>query len=160
MGNVGWQLLHAKEQAITQVTNLLETTRHEGQLLTKWLRRPEFQWEQIVALLPELATTTEEVAQQVTYDVKYSGYIERQQVEVDRQRRMSKKKIPDSFDYATIPTLRNEAREKFVKIRPTTLAQAGRISGITPADLALVMAYLDHPRKPATDSESSSETSC
>jgi len=75
--------------------------------------------------------------------VKYAGYVERQEQQVQRQQRLSEKRIPDAFDYARITHLRTEAREKLTKIRPLSLAQAGRISGITPADLALVLAHLE-----------------
>jgi tRNA uridine 5-carboxymethylaminomethyl modification enzyme len=82
------------------------------------------------------------VVEQVVYDVKYSGYIARQQLEIDRQQRLQDKKIPDDFDYDGIGHLRTEARQKLAKIRPVSIAQASRISGITPADMALVLAHL------------------
>jgi tRNA uridine 5-carboxymethylaminomethyl modification enzyme len=78
----------------------------------------------------------------VLYDVKYAGYIARQETDVARQRRLAEKRIPDLFDYARLPHLRAEAREKLTRIRPTSLAQASRISGITPADVALLMVHL------------------
>jgi tRNA uridine 5-carboxymethylaminomethyl modification enzyme len=77
------------------------------------------------------------------YDIKYAGYVARQDIEIARQKRMENKPIPDSVDYAALPHLRTEAREKLARIRPISLAQAGRISGITPADLALLTVYLD-----------------
>jgi tRNA uridine 5-carboxymethylaminomethyl modification enzyme len=85
----------------------------------------------------------------VLNDVKYAGYIARQQVEVDRQSRLARKRIPDSFAYESIDQLRAEAREKLLRVRPSNLAQASRISGITPADLALLMVHLDGKRRPA-----------
>jgi tRNA uridine 5-carboxymethylaminomethyl modification enzyme len=78
--------------------------------------------------------------------VKYAGYVARQQTEVDRQKRLSAKRIPASFDYGRLDQLRAEAREKFARVRPTNLAQASRISGITPADIALVMVHLEGKR--------------
>src|SRR5690606_17483481 len=92
---------------------------------------------------PELADVSPEVAWQVLCDVKYAGYVARQQVEVDRQQRLAAKRIPASFDYSRLAQLRAEAREKLTRVRPTNLAQASRISGITPADIALVMVHLD-----------------
>jgi tRNA uridine 5-carboxymethylaminomethyl modification enzyme len=74
--------------------------------------------------------------------VKYAGYITRQQTEVDRQQRLAEKRIPDGFDFGRIKQLRTEAREKLVRVQPTSLAQASRISGITPADLSLLLAHL------------------
>jgi tRNA uridine 5-carboxymethylaminomethyl modification enzyme len=81
---------------------------------------------------------------QVAYDVKYSGYLARQQVEIERGRRLSDKRIPRDFNYAEVRHLRQEAREKFARVQPENLAQAGRISGITPADLAVLMISLDN----------------
>lgn len=137
-----WQRFSEKRDAIEQITNTLNTTRREGITYAKWLARPEVEWPQIVEWLPEMSRVSAEVANQVTYDVKYAGYIQRQDVEVERQRRLADKRIPDTFDYQRIKQLRNEAREKLSKVRPTSLAQASRISGITPADLALVTAHL------------------
>ena len=77
------------------------------------------------------------------YDLKYAGYVQRQQQQVERQKRLEHKRIPVSFDYLKIQHLRFEAREKLTRIRPITLAQAGRISGITPADMELVLAHLE-----------------
>ena len=133
-----------KESQIEEALSLLET-KHIGQAsLTKHLRRPETTWDEVTAQLPALAELSAEVVQQVTYDVKYSGYIARQQMEIDRQTRLAEKQIPESFDYEAIGHLRTEARQKLSKIRPATIAQASRISGITPADMALVTAYLQN----------------
>ena len=93
--------------------------------------------------MPELAQVSAEVAAQVAHDAKYAGYIARQEIEVDRQRRLAEKRIPEGFNFAAITQLRAEAREKLVRVHPRSLAQAGRISGITPADLALVMVHLE-----------------
>ena len=136
--------LTKKESLIEEVLTLLES-KHLGQAtLTKHLRRPETTWDEIVERLPELSELSSEVVQQVTYDVKYSGYIARQQMEIDRQNRLAEKQIPDNFDYDAIGHLRTEARQKLSTIRPATVAQASRISGITPADMALVTAYLQN----------------
>ena len=80
---------------------------------------------------------------QVTNDVKYAGYVARQELEVERQEKLAEKRIPMNFDFGAIRQLRTEAREKLLRVRPLTLAQASRISGITPADLALVRVHLD-----------------
>ena len=136
--------LHQKEQQIESTLALLET-KHVGQAtLTKYLRRPETTWDEVTEHLPELKQLPDDVVQQVTYDVKYSGYIARQQMEIDRQNRLAEKQIPDDFDYEAIGHLRTEAMQKLTTIRPTTIAQASRISGITPADMALVTAYLQN----------------
>lgn len=133
-----------KESEIEEALRLLDT-KHIGQAtLTKYLRRPETTWDEVAQQLPALAELSAEVVQQVTYDVKYSGYIARQQMEIDRQSRLAEKQIPENFDYTAIGHLRTEARQKLSTIRPATIAQASRISGITPADMALVTAYLQN----------------
>lgn len=110
-----------------------------------YLRRPEIDWSQMCEIVPDLGSIGEQAAQQVVYDIKYEGYVSRQRDEVARQQRMMQKKIPGSLDYATITAMRTEAKEKLSEIKPVTLDQAQRISGITPADIALLLAYLDSP---------------
>jgi len=141
--------LTTKEAEIARVRQLLDSNWTEDVTLTKFLRRSEVEWKDVVAHLPQLAEASTEVARQVTYDIKYAGYIERQQVEVARQQRLAEKIIPASFDYSRIVPLRIEAKEKLSRVRPLTLAQAGRISGITPADLALLVVHLNQPRPSA-----------
>ena len=80
----------------------------------------------------------------MVYDVKYAGYIARQEIEIARQERLAEKKIPADLDYDALTQLRYEAREKLGRVRPLTLAQAGRISGITPADISRLMIYLEN----------------
>jgi tRNA uridine 5-carboxymethylaminomethyl modification enzyme len=135
--------LEAKCAEIARITRLLETSRHEGQSLAQWLRRPEIEWPEIVQLLPDLAEVVDDVASQVLVDLKYAGYVSRQEADVERQRRLAAKRIPASFDYGRIVHLRAEAREKLGRIRPIDLSQASRVTGITPADIALVMIHLE-----------------
>jgi tRNA uridine 5-carboxymethylaminomethyl modification enzyme len=111
--------------------------------LDHYLKRPEITWSDVVPHEPELAAISREVALQVEYDIKYAGYIARQEQQVERMQRLADKAIPPHFDFTIIKQLRCEAREKLSRVRPLTLAQASRISGITPADMALVMAYLE-----------------
>ncbi len=108
----------------------------------KYLRRPEVEWSEMVERFPELGKFSAEVAQQVTYDCKYSGYLIRQHEQVERQQRLIHKRIPADFAYDTVVSMRNEARQKLSQIRPISLDQASRISGITPADIALLLAHL------------------
>lgn len=138
-----WQRLQAKEAEIAQVRQWLETTRHGDVTLEKYLRRPEIEWSDVVGFLPEGEHVAEEVHEQVTYDIKYAGYVARQEVQVARQQRLADKAIPAALDYAKIGQLRTEAREKLARVRPITLAQASRISGITPADVALLLAHIE-----------------
>jgi tRNA uridine 5-carboxymethylaminomethyl modification enzyme len=144
-----WSRLEAKLAQIELVRSVLDATWVAGAQLTKHLCRPEADWSDVVALLPELADVAPDVAWQVLYDVKYAGYVARQQVDVDRQKRLAGKRIPASFDYGRLEQLRAEARQKLSHVRPINLAQASRISGITPADIALVMVHLDGRRSAA-----------
>jgi tRNA uridine 5-carboxymethylaminomethyl modification enzyme len=138
-----WQRLQAKEAEIAEVRKWLETTRHGDVTLEKYLRRPEVEWSDIVGYLPEGQRVSAEVQEQVTYDIKYAGYVARQEVQVARQQRLADKAIPAALDYSKIIQLRTEAREKLARVRPITLAQASRISGITPADVALLLAHIE-----------------
>jgi tRNA uridine 5-carboxymethylaminomethyl modification enzyme len=144
--------LNQKLESIDRVRELLATQRHEEVTLEKHLRRPDVEWSDLCGLSPQLQDVDAETARQVTYDVKYAGYVARQEVEVDRQRRLADKRIPASFDYTSLSQMRHEARERLAAIRPTDLAQAGRISGITPADIALLMVHLDGRGRGATAS--------
>jgi len=137
------QRLERKEAEIARVMALLQSYRADGVSLTQVLRRNEVQWNDLVDRLPELADVSDEVARQVVYDVKYEGYVTRQRQEVDRQQRLAEKRIPASFDFAGLSQMRCEAREKLARIRPANIAQAARISGITPADVALLVAHLE-----------------
>ncbi|MBN1909493.1 MAG: tRNA uridine-5-carboxymethylaminomethyl(34) synthesis enzyme MnmG [Pirellulales bacterium] len=131
-----------KETHISEAIRLLEKTHIDGASLAKWLRRPETTWAEVVARLPALDDVPEEVARQIVYDTKYAGYLVRQDAEIARSRRLAEHRIPEDLDYAMVPHLRMEAREKLAGVRPTNLAQAGRISGITPADLAVLTVHL------------------
>jgi tRNA uridine 5-carboxymethylaminomethyl modification enzyme len=132
----------AKIDQIERATRLLQTARVDSTAGDVYMRRPEVTWEEMVGRIPELAAIEASAAQQCVYDIKYEGYVSRQKLEVEKQLRLAGKKIPAAFDYERIGALRNEAKEKLNKVRPLNLDQAKRISGITPADIALVMAHL------------------
>jgi len=138
-----WQRLQAKVAGVTRVAQLIETTHCGSVSLAKMLSRPEVAWTDIVPHLPELTAVPLDVAAQVTFDAKYAGYIARQQVDITRQQRLAARRIPANMDYATVPHLRTEAREKLAQVRPIDLAQAARISGITPADLTVLLIRLE-----------------
>ena len=137
-----WNRLVEKESEIERVSQLIEKT-HVGQnSLAKLLRRPETEWSDLFEAKPELAEVSDEVAQQVTYDVKYEGYVKRQQATIERHQRLANKRIPDHFDYQSLSHLRREAKDKLTRFRPTNLDQAQRISGITPADIEMILLHL------------------
>jgi tRNA uridine 5-carboxymethylaminomethyl modification enzyme len=142
-----WARLREKENGIAQLQQLLRTRKRDADTLERWLRRTEVQWEQLMDWQPELAFFAANVIEQVVLETKYSGYIDRQAAQVERFQRMENRPIPPHFDYAAIPQLRAEAREKLTRIRPSSVGQASRISGIHPADLAVLLLYLDAPAK-------------
>ncbi|MBV8352327.1 MAG: tRNA uridine-5-carboxymethylaminomethyl(34) synthesis enzyme MnmG, partial [Verrucomicrobia bacterium] len=130
-----------KLEAIAAAKQLAAKVRIEQVRLDQLLRRPDFS----VGLLPAdlLHDFSSAVWEQVETDFKYEGYIQRQEVSIARAERAEAKSIPDRLDYENVRGLRVEARQKFSKIRPATLGQAGRISGITPADIALLTIHLE-----------------
>jgi tRNA uridine 5-carboxymethylaminomethyl modification enzyme len=128
---------------IDRANQLLRESRIETTPGDVYLRRPEVDWQQMCAHTAGLSEIDSDAAEQCLYDIKYAGYVSRQRLEVEKQNRLAQKKIPASFDYGRIKPLRNEAREKLDRIRPLNLGQAKRISGITPADIALVLAHLE-----------------
>lgn len=136
-----WKGYERKAALIAQLKEHLSTTWVEGATLDKRLKRPETTWKDLEAHLPACSVPTD-VANSVEMDVKYEGYIQKQHDSIDRHKRMESKKIPHSFDYATIRALRNESRQKLQQIRPQTLGQASRIAGITPADVEILLIYL------------------
>jgi tRNA uridine 5-carboxymethylaminomethyl modification enzyme len=137
--------LQLKEQRIAQLEEYLRQNHHEGLTLEAWLRRTETTWTDLCERHPPLRVWDQypEVVEQVCLEAKYGGYIQRQAAEIERFRKLENKSIPLHFDYFAVPQLRYEAREKLSRIRPTSLGQASRISGITPADLAVLLFYLE-----------------
>jgi tRNA uridine 5-carboxymethylaminomethyl modification enzyme len=146
-----WQRFQQKEQAIAVLTDHLRTHRHGADTLEKILRRPPVGWRQLCELDSSLRAwdSSASAVEQVVLETKYSGYIDRQAAQVQRFQRMEGRPIPAHFDYAAVPQLRAEAKEKLGRIRPANLGQASRISGISPADLAVIMLYLGSPHSPA-----------
>jgi tRNA uridine 5-carboxymethylaminomethyl modification enzyme len=140
-----WQRLQRKETAIANLTDFLQTHRHGADTLDRWLRRTEVDWSQIIEMVPAVRklNTPADALEQVVLEAKYAGYIHRQAEQVERFQKMESRPIPAHFDYAAVPQLRVEAKEKLSRIRPANIGQAGRISGISPADLAVLLIYLD-----------------
>lgn len=108
------------------------------------LKRPEVKLADLrtIANIPLHSTDSDGVAEQVEIEVKYEGYIKRQEEQIERFRRLEEKRIPEDVDYTSIRSLSLEAREKLTKIRPASLGQAARITGVSPADIAILMIYL------------------
>ena len=129
----------AKEAAIAEEINRLYTTYLQRDCLAKILSRTEISYQDLPSKNTALDT---EVLQQVEIAIKYAGYVDRQKIEVASTKNLEDKIIPNSFDFSTVPSLRLEARQKLDKIRPRTIGQAGRISGVSPADISILLIWL------------------
>jgi tRNA uridine 5-carboxymethylaminomethyl modification enzyme len=141
VGDDRWKGCENKSALIIEMKEHLRRTRIEGVSLEKLLKRPETGWGDLRAHLPPRSVPAD-VANAVEMDVKYEGYLLRQSESIDRHKRMETKRIPHSFDYGSIRALRKESQQKFLQIRPQTVGQASRISGITPADIEILLVYL------------------
>ncbi len=149
VNDADWARLQRKETDITALSVRLQAEKHDGDTLEKWLKRTQTTWDEVAAWCPAVTTFTQDVIEQVTLEAKYAGYIDRQASQVERFQRMESKAIPPTFDFHAIPQLRQEAKEKLHTIRPASLGQASRISGIHPADLAVLVLYLEEPGRMA-----------
>jgi len=148
LSKIGWEIgllpeIHfqkfsVKQLAIDQEVARLNRVRNGADTLAQLLRRPEITYDD----LPNQEPLPEEIKLQVQILVKYAGYITRQENEILKVKSLESKNIPVSFDYTRVPSLRNEARQKLSKIQPATLGQASRISGVSPADIAILMVWL------------------
>ncbi len=160
-----WQRYERKKRAIDETKELLgrkiltPSTETNGKLqalgipeihtampLSELMRRPEAGYEKLREAfdLPEIAP---EVRQQVETDIFYEGYIQKQLEQVERMERWESKLLPEDIDYGAIPNLRDEAREKLTAIRPRSVGQAGRISGVSPADVSVLVIYLEMQKR-------------
>ena len=124
------------EQAFTAMTKL----RSQGASLDEWIRR-DTNWDQLEQVFPELTSMqlSWQTRRQMRVESQYAGYVRRQEAEIAKLQKVDSIRIPDTFDFRAVPQLRMEARDKLSRHRPVTLGQAGRVSGITPADLAVLM---------------------
>jgi tRNA uridine 5-carboxymethylaminomethyl modification enzyme len=143
-----YKTFKAKEAAIAAEIDRLEQTWVGNENLAQILRRQEISY---TNLIDKQTSLSADVTQQVEIAIKYAGYIARQESEVEKFQNLENKQIPSTFDYSTVPSLRNEARQKFQKIRPATLGQASRISGVSPADISILMVWLK--RAASTETE-------
>lgn len=113
------------------------------------LRRPEITYNELVELAPSPFELDDEMKEQVEIQIKYEGYIEKQLIHVERLSKMEKKKLPEDLKYADIHGLANEAKQRLSQIRPISIGQASRISGVTPADISILLVYLEQYNKMA-----------
>jgi tRNA uridine 5-carboxymethylaminomethyl modification enzyme len=140
-----YRYFKAKQQAILDELTRLQLTRDGPRTLAQLLRRPEVSYQDLPS---RNQTLSPEVVQQVEVTLKYSGYIERQETEVAKFKEMEAKQIPEWMDYDRIRGLSAESRQKLNCIRPLTLGQASRISGVSPSDISLVMVWMKRGPQP------------
>ncbi|NQS76457.1 MAG: tRNA uridine-5-carboxymethylaminomethyl(34) synthesis enzyme MnmG [Peptococcaceae bacterium] len=129
------------------------TLPQQGISLAGLLRRPEISYESLRLLPVENPDLSDEVEEQVEVQLKYEGYIKKQLAQVERFKKMEKKKIPPGLNYAQIGGLKAEAREKLELIRPVSIGQACRIAGVNPADIAVLLIYLEQRRRRKNNGE-------
>ncbi|MEB2308320.1 MAG: tRNA uridine-5-carboxymethylaminomethyl(34) synthesis enzyme MnmG [Candidatus Brocadiaceae bacterium] len=139
-----WRKLQEKEDAIAEVLTYMDKKLIGPDTLAKILSRPDRTFDHLFAIDAELSQRhlSKEVKEQAEIEVKYKGYIERQRIQVEKFKKMEDCKIPSWVDYQNISELRKEARQKLLQIRPVSLAQASRISGVSPADISILMIHL------------------
>jgi tRNA uridine 5-carboxymethylaminomethyl modification enzyme len=149
-----YRKFQAKKQAIDCEISRLNTNYYFSDSLAKILSRPETAYEELPGRDESLS---QEVIEQVEIAIKYAGYVERQELEIEKFKKLEHKQIPGVFDFSTVPGLRLEARQKLAKIRPATIGQAARISGVSPADVGILMVCLKRFGEAAAGSETSCE---
>ncbi|WP_337033612.1 tRNA uridine-5-carboxymethylaminomethyl(34) synthesis enzyme MnmG [Paenibacillus illinoisensis] len=120
------------------------TPIQDGSTLLTLLRRPELTYEWVEQVSPSEVELTPDMKEQVEIQIKYAGYIEKQLIHVERLQKMEKKKIPDTIEYNDVHGLAMEAKQKLSTIRPISIGQASRIAGVTPADISILLVYLEH----------------
>lgn len=122
-------------------------------LAVEFLRRPEISYQELLQFIPADEVLTAKEIEQVEIQIKYEGYIKKAMEKVEKLKRMEAKRIPENIDYEAINGLATEARQKLMKIQPETIAQASRISGVNPADISILMVYIEQGKiaKVSTD---------
>lgn len=138
---------HTRIGANEKVQNLLQQfdsiPLHTGVSLADLIRRPELNYDCLAPIDSERPDLPAEVREQVNINIKYEGYIVRQKKQVEHFKKLEKKKIPDDIDYDEVNSLRLEARQKLKALRPVSIGQASRISGVSPADISVLLVYLE-----------------
>ncbi len=149
IGRERYETFLRKKEAIKHEMHFLSETRKEGQPLLKVCGRPNCTEDEFQSIRGEFSDSqlAWDVREEVLIQCKYEGYIERQQRQVDKFARIERQRIPEGYDFMQVPGLRAEARQKFDLVQPLTVGQAGRIAGITPADVTLLSAWLERKKQ-------------
>lgn len=130
------------------------TPLNTGTFLAELIRRPELNYEVLAPIDEERPELPDEVAEQVNINIKYDGYIKRQIKQVENFKKLEVKKIPENFDYDDVNSLRIEARQKLKQYQPVNIGQASRISGVSPADISVLLVYMEQMRQKNSKKES------
>lgn len=130
-----------KVQAILEAKG--STLLKSGIALAELLKRPEMEYHDFDEVDTQRPTLTEDVIQQVMIELRYEGYIKRQKQQVEQFKRLEKRLIPEDIDYNEVSSLRLEAKQKLEQVRPISMGQASRISGVSPADISMLLVYLE-----------------
>ena len=118
-----------------------------GVKLAELIRRPQLNYETLTPFDPDRPDLPYEIFEQVEIDLKYEGYIKRQYAQIAEAKRLEVRVLPEDMDYNDVTNLRLEAREKLNRIRPHNIGQAGRISGVSPADISVLLIYLNRENR-------------
>ena len=146
-------VLGASETVCEYLRNLGTSIIHTGTSLAELLRRPEITYEMLAGLDPERKMLDTDVIEQVEIEIKYEGYIERQRQQVEHFKKLERRRLPEDLDYTAIPSLRLEARQKLQQLRPDNVGQASRISGVSPADISVLLVWLNNYARKASEPE-------
>ena len=145
---------HATIGGTPEVQRLLEekgsTLLKSGTTIAELIRRPELTYEDLAPIDRDRPDLPWDVTQQVEINLKYEGYIKRQMKQVEQFKKLEAKKIPEDLDYEQVGSLRIEARQKLEAYRPVSIGQASRISGVSPADISVLLVYLEQYRRKST----------
>ncbi|MBQ6442248.1 MAG: tRNA uridine-5-carboxymethylaminomethyl(34) synthesis enzyme MnmG [Lachnospiraceae bacterium] len=136
-------MVGSSEEVSLCLSSLGSVPLTHGMSLAELIRRPELTYQNVAPLDPDRPVLSEEVQEQVNIAVKYEGYIERQIKQVEEFKRLENKRIPENFDYDAVPSLRIEARQKLKRFTPASIGQASRISGVSPADLTVLLVFME-----------------
>ncbi|WP_075717623.1 tRNA uridine-5-carboxymethylaminomethyl(34) synthesis enzyme MnmG [Roseburia sp. 499] len=132
---------NAKTQKVLEEHN--STPLKNGTTLAELIRRPELSYEDLAEIDPERPELKYDVIEQVNISIKYDGYIKRQMKQVKEFKKLENKKLPEHFDYEQVKSLRIEAKQKLNLYQPVSVGQASRISGVSPADISVLLVYLE-----------------
>lgn len=166
-----WQHYQEKVQKLNKLKKLWETTvlspqREDLQLvlqqinsaplrtgirIQELLKRPEMSLKKIRNILPEIKDYSEEVLEEAEIEIKYTGYIQKQQDEIERFAKLEEKKLSGEIDYALIKGLSTEGKQRLAEVQPGNIGQASRITGVTPADISVLLVYLEQKRRSTQD---------